>query len=473
MRAQNIRGRTALTIPFFVGCLRPSLNPVVTPPETARAEIHALLYSFLEDCPANHAVSLYRCHNSGQPVVIQFFSNYSAENALGLESQHQNRRTLYIATEFGGDGSSPDEAIEELFKELHSHICAAHFSYISGHTPITLRTIATLSSSVGVFDVRFMSISPTFQIDNQHAGRRIDAHEVRSLMAASDIKKGVMRTILERNRRDDEQAFQDFCEELLSLPADLELVPRQNFKADIELQPLRWMTLAMDLLKSRRVTGYLQLQDGVQGPEINSYLPYPVFQAATEIFLKGMWLCQYADCRGLAESSYIEKNRRQNYSESLKELGHDLLAIVDNVRGIPEYQRTAAITRFLDLVERVVRLYYFPPYESDKHTRWADCRYAKRVYDDSAQKAAAESFQRYPRAVWVEKLFQQAERNVDGLWQLRTETERPDFLMNENLPSEKDLDPRDVWPFQQIQHETAEFEKILNKNGITIRPESP
>jgi len=51
------------------------------------------------------------------------------------------------------------------------------------------------------------------------------------------------------------------------------------------------MTLAMDLLKSRRVIGHVQLQDGVQGPEINSYLPYPVFQAAAEIFLKGMWLC--------------------------------------------------------------------------------------------------------------------------------------------------------------------------------------
>jgi len=174
----------------------------------------------------------------------------------------------------------------------------------------------------------------------------------------------------------------------------------------------------MDLLKSRRVIGHVQLQDGVQGPEINSYLPYPVFQAAAEIFLKGMWLCQYADCRGLTDSSYIEKDRRQNYSEILKELGHDLLAIVDNVRGIPEYQRASAITRFLDLVERVVRLYYFPPYEADQRTRWADARYPKRVYDDNAQKAAAESFQSYPRARWIEKLFEQAQRDVDT-WQLR------------------------------------------------------
>jgi hypothetical protein len=237
-------------------------------------------------------------------------------------------------------------------------------------------------------------------------------------MAASDINEEVMRALLERNRRDDEQAFQKFCEELLSLPADLELVPRQNFKADIELQPLRWMSLAMDLLKSRRVTSHVELQNGVQGPEINSYLPYPVFQAATEVFLKGMWLCQFADCRRLADSSYIETNRRQTYSESLKKLGHDLLAILDSVRGIPGYQRTLAIARFLDLVERVVRLYYFPPYEADRRTRWADARYPKRIYDDNAHKAAAESFQSYPHARWIEKLFEQAQRNVDDLWQL-------------------------------------------------------
>jgi hypothetical protein len=236
---------------------------------------------------------------------------------------------------------------------------------------------------------------------------------------ATDLKDGVMRVINERNRRDDEQAFQNFCEELLSLPRDLKLMPKENFKADIELQPLRWMTLGMDLLKSRRVTGHVQLADGVQGPEINSYLPYSVFQAATEIFLKGMWLCHYADCRALTDSSYMEQGTRQDYSEILKELGHDLLAILDKVRGIPEYHRALRITRFLDLVERIVRLYYFPPYEADKKTRWADARYPKRVYDDSAQKSAAESFQSYPRAQWIEKLFQQGERDVDDLWQLR------------------------------------------------------
>ena len=236
---------------------------------------------------------------------------------------------------------------------------------------------------------------------------------------ASELNESVMRLIKEREERNEKLEFQHFCQYLLSLPAHLELAPTDNFKVDIELQPLRWMSLGMDLLKSRRVTGHVQLADGIQGPEIASYLPYPVFQMAAEIFLKGLWLCQYGDCRDLTASSYMEPKKRQRYFELLKNLGHDLLTILDTVRGISEYQRTLSIVRFLDLVERIIRAYYFPPYEADKRTRWADCRYPKRVYDDTAQKAAADSFHSYPRAEWIQKLFQQAERDVDDLWQLR------------------------------------------------------
>lgn len=45
--------------------------------------------------------------------------------------------------------------------------------------------------------------------------------------------------------------------------------------------------------------------------------------------------------------------------------------------------------------------------------------------------------------------------------------------MNEHLPSEKDLDPRDVWSFEQVQRETEELERILGRFGITILPGSP
>src|SRR5215831_1792556 len=139
-----------------------------------------------------------------------------------------------------------------------------------------------------------------------------------------NLSEGLMRLVNERNERNDSREFQQFCRYLLSLPADLEVKPKDNFKVDIELQPLRWMSLGIDLVKSRRVTGHVQLAGGIQGPEICSYLRYPIFQIATEVFLKGMWLCQYADCRELTASSYIEPNKRESYSEVLRNLGHDL-----------------------------------------------------------------------------------------------------------------------------------------------------
>lgn len=230
-----------------------------------------------------------------------------------------------------------------------------------------------------------------------------------------------MRIIQERNRREDEQEFQRFCEELLSLPPNLELRPKQNFVADIELQPHRWLGLGIDLLQSRRVTAYGQLANGIQGPPMTSYLPYPVFQIATEIFLKGMWLCQYSECRALTDSSYLNLERRQWYLDRLgsKKLSHDLLRIIEDVRQIAEYERTPSIMRFLNLVEKIVRRYYFPPYDADKQTRWADSRYPKRVYDDLAQTAFAESFASYPEAKWIEKLFRQTEKDIDALWDLR------------------------------------------------------
>lgn len=150
----------------------------------------------------------------------------------------------------------------------------------------------------------------------------------------SDLKEGVMRAILERNQREDEEDFQKFCDQLLSLPRNLEFMPKENFVADVELQPWRWLSLGIDLLQSRKVTRYVELADGIQGPPMSSYLPYPVFQMATEIFLKGMWLYQYPDCRTIKDSSYVDPDARNNYLQRLgrRGLGHDLLKIIEVVR---------------------------------------------------------------------------------------------------------------------------------------------
>src|SRR5262249_22945134 len=116
MCAQRTRGRTALTIPFLVGGSRASLRPTTVSPEVARAEIHSLLYSFLEESPANQAVSLYRCLDIGQPVAIALFSVYSAANAVGLNSKSQDRTTFYVASEFVPKGSPTlTDLTESLF----------------------------------------------------------------------------------------------------------------------------------------------------------------------------------------------------------------------------------------------------------------------------------------------------------------------------------------------------------------------
>lgn len=233
-----------------------------------------------------------------------------------------------------------------------------------------------------------------------------------------------MRIIKERNQRSDERDFRRFCQYLLSLPADLELTPKDNFKADIELQPLRWMSLGSDLLRSRRVTGHVQLADGAQGSEINSYLRYPVFQMGTEIFLKGMWLCQFPDCRRLNHSSYLDEAARNKYRERLRDLSHDLLRIIDAVRKIPEYASSESAMEFLKLVEQMIRAFYFPPYEADQRNRWTDSRYPKRVYDDVRRQGCAESFQSFPGAQWIERIFRRMEADADRIWQLRSGLKR-------------------------------------------------
>lgn len=237
-------------------------------------------------------------------------------------------------------------------------------------------------------------------------------------MSNRDLNQEVLHSIIEENQQDDERDFDSWCEYLLSIPATFELKPKFG-DIDIELQPLRWMSSGIDLIQSRKTNGYVQLVGGVQGPAFGSYLPYAVFQMAAEVFLKGVWLCKYAECRELTASSYIDADRRADYAAKTKDLGHDLLEILGQICTIPEYRSDPAAMRFLDLIERVIRCYYFPPYVADKGSRWANARYPKRIYDDIDQRAQAEGLEHYPEAKRIETLFQRMEQDVNRLWQLR------------------------------------------------------
>jgi len=159
------------------------------------------------------------------------------------------------------------------------------------------------------------------------------------------LEKSVLRLVEENNRKDDEKEFSAWCDELAALPEDFELTVKDGLQADLELQPARWMNLGLNLVQSSKVIAHVQLSDGIQGRPLVSLLPYPVFQMGTEIFLKGMWLCQFDEFRLLASDSYVEEITRDHYMNLLgrrklsghDRLGHDLLKIINILRKVPRY----------------------------------------------------------------------------------------------------------------------------------------
>jgi len=237
----------------------------------------------------------------------------------------------------------------------------------------------------------------------------------------NNLQQDLRRLMREQNEAEEEKAFKDWHEDLLCQPLDLKLQPEDGFEVDIELQPLRWLRRGVELVESRKVTWHRQLSGGIEGAEISSYLPYAVFQMATEVFVKGMWLCQFEDCRRLTHSSYIDRETREKYLTKLgpQGLGHDLIKIINDIRKIPKFVDDPASLTFLDLIERIVRRYYFPPYRADRARNWAYARYPKRVYNDTTHQSNAEGRTRYPPAKWIAKLFRKMEADVDRIWSLR------------------------------------------------------
>ncbi len=200
--------------------------------------------------------------------------------------------------------------------------------------------------------------------------------------------------------------FDAWCDQLADLPTDDEPNLVDGIIVDIELHPFRWIFHGLDLIQSRKESF------------CDSILPYPVFQMGAEIFLKGMWLCQFDACRLLEGDSYIDVTMRQYYNERLRrELGHDLLAIIAGLRQIPRYRDDRHTRRFLKIIEGVIRQFYFPFYEADKRsTQWANCRYPKHFYDDTARKGYADGFTKYPSQALIAQLFMQMKRHIDNLW---------------------------------------------------------
>lgn len=241
-------------------------------------------------------------------------------------------------------------------------------------------------------------------------------------MADESLADGVMRLIQEQSQLEEEKEYQNWYAALLALPEDYKREMREGLTADIELQPLRWMQLGLTLIQSPKVTAYVQLADGVQGPPLSSFLPYPIFQAGAETFLKGMWLCRYGDCRLLGHNSYMGPARRgELFKELRNKLGHNLLQIIESLRGIHEYQADETSSDFLKAIRALICRDYFPAFKADaRGSEWASARYPKRFYNDNAGQAGADSFSHYPSQPFVERLFRDAQQGVDDLWGLHT-----------------------------------------------------
>jgi hypothetical protein len=140
----------------------------------------------------------------------------------------------------------------------------------------------------------------------------------------------------------------------------------------------------------------------------------------TELFLKGMWLCQFDDCRKVAHSDYVAEATRRNYAQGLRNLGHDLLKIIGELRLVGNYINSPSVLTFLARIEAIVRNFYFPLYAADKHSReWANSRYPKRFYNDSNASGRADAFQSYPEQRLIVRLFEPIEAELDKIWLLR------------------------------------------------------
>lgn len=219
----------------------------------------------------------------------------------------------------------------------------------------------------------------------------------------------------EKNRRDEVAKWCAFLDQ--ASPRTKRRL-KKGFIADVEVQPHRWFSAGLDILQSAHVTSRVQLMNGEQGEPMQSFLPYSVFQSGAEVFLKGMWLCQFPACRRVAHTSYVGPRLRRSVDRRLRDQGHDLLKLIGRLRRIRRYRADPTSMKFLARVSAIIRLFYFPLHQAGRGS-WATARYPKRFYYDTAKAASADGFSSYPDQRLVLALFTHMSRHLDQLWNLR------------------------------------------------------
>jgi hypothetical protein len=221
-----------------------------------------------------------------------------------------------------------------------------------------------------------------------------------------------------RKAKHEAEQFRAWCAMLDGMPPRVKRRLKPGYLAAVELQPHRWLSAGIDLLRSAHVTGYVQLMNGQQGEPLQSFLPYSVFQAGTEVFLKGMWLCQFPSCRRVAHASYVGIQSRKRIDDRLRQQSHDLLKLIGRLRRVKRYREDVKSMQFLRRISAITRLYYFPVHQAGRGS-WATARYPKRFYNDVRKEGHADGYNSYPEQRLVQALFAPMSHHLDGLWNLR------------------------------------------------------
>ena len=71
---------------------------------------------------------------------------------------------------------------------------------------------------------------------------------------------------------------------------------------------------------------------------------------------------------------------------------------------------------FLKRIEAVIRDCYYPLYEAERSTEWAQSRYPKRFYNDCTKEGMADAYISLPQQWLISRLFGPMKVHVDKLW---------------------------------------------------------
>lgn len=234
-----------------------------------------------------------------------------------------------------------------------------------------------------------------------------------------DIGSEINRLIKKQNLLNEREEYVKWLATLDALPADAKRLPLRGWIAEVDLQPTRWLSAGFNLLESAHVLSRVKHMDGSDGAILQSFLPYSIFQSGAEVFLKGMWLCQFEDCRQITQSSYITPKRRRELGAELVKLGHNLLKIIEVLSTIPQYRQNQVTMQFLKRVSVLIRQDYYPLHVADERSReWAHSRYPKRFYQDTKKEGRADIYQSYSQQRLIVALFKPLTPHLRQLWHL-------------------------------------------------------